>query len=143
MGRYTQAEEFSVDNDFYSMAASTMIHDADNEEYLVGDYFPPNRAGALQVAIESWVRPYISRWKYLSMDTERLTDNESIVTFRIDIGIREFSGGQVFSPDIHSATVEGQAYMDLESEGWAIDYFDMHLFSEDGMTLEPYLEQVN
>lgn len=139
---YTGAQEYTLDDDFYEMAASTSVVDTDGAEYLIRDQFPPGRAFLLQAAVETYVRQHIAKWKYLGMDTQRLDENNSVVTFRLEIGVRDFTDGDIMG-SVHDGRVEGRAYMVKNSDDWAIEKFDLNIFSDDGFSLHPYLSQVH
>ena len=141
-GMYTDAQAYTLADNFYRMASDTTVHDANNNEYLIGDYFPPSRAFALQMAVETYVKPHIAKWKYLGMDTQKLDENNSIVTFRLDLGVRDFTRGEVLGT-VHTGRVEGKAFMRNDSGESKIEKFDLHIFSDDDLALEPYLEQAN
>jgi len=139
-GNYTEAEQKTVRNDFYRMAADTSVTDTDGSKYLIGDYFPENRRGLLKISVETYVRPHITKWRYLSMDTQHLSDTESAVKFRIDLAIRDFTTGNLLGAS-HTGRVEGVAFMVHQSEGWRVQRFEFSLISDDGMRLAPYLNQ--
>jgi hypothetical protein len=141
-GNYTQSEQLTARKDFYRMAADTKVTDTDGAKYLISDYFPENRRDLLKIAIETYVKAHITKWRYLSMETQHLSDTESAVSFRIDLAIRDFTTGNLLGAS-HTGRIEGVAYMVKESEGWRVQKFEMTLVSDDGMKLAPYMRQVN
>ena len=140
---YNGAQEFTVDDDFYKMASQTLIRDSDGEQYLIGDVFPENRSALLEIAIESYVKQHIAKWRYLGMDTQKLNENSYVVSFRLDIGVRDFGTGEFLAATIHEGTVEGRAFMVKIRGSWEIQKFDLNIFSDDDLRLKPYLAQVN
>ena len=141
-GHYEEAQAFTVGDDFYKMAAATSVRDTDGTRYLIGDYFPENRSGILRMAIESYVRPHVRKWHYLSMDTQRLSADESVVTFRLEVAIRDYTTGNLFG-DTHEGRVEGKAFMKRENAKWVVEKLELNLFSDGGLKLAPYLKQVS
>jgi len=142
-GSYIEATKYTAGDDFYKMAAATSVRDSDGTEYLIKDYFPESRSYLLQSAIETYIRPHIARWKYLFMETERLTETSAIVHFRIEIAVRDYSGGDLLASVIHNGRVEGNAHMELENGEWAITRFELNIFSDEGLVLSNYMEQAN
>jgi len=139
-GNYTAAQEYSVGNDFYTMAASTKVRDTDGSQYLIGEFFPPSRREFLQFAVETYTRPYIAKWRYLGMKTQKLTETKSVVSFRIELGIWDYPPGSMASR-VYEGTVEGIANMVLMEGKWKIENFELNLFSDEGLTLKPYLTE--
>ncbi len=140
-GRYDDAQEYTAGDDFYEMAASSSVRDNDGTEYLIGDYFPPSRKGILRASIETYVRMHIARWKYLSMETQRVEEGYSAVHFRMDIGIREFTPASALTGIVHEGRVEGTAHMILEDGRWVVRNFEFSIFSDEGLNLSTYLER--
>ena len=138
-GKYTEAQHYAVGNDFYSMAAVTSVRDTNGSEYLIGDYFPQSKAWTLQNSIEVYVKRHIAKWKYLSMESQDMGDNTTVIRFRLELAIREFTGGSGPFGTIHDGTVEGNAYMQLENEQWKVEKFELTLISDSGMVLENYI----
>jgi hypothetical protein len=138
MSHYVEAQEYTLGDDFYRMAAQTNVRDTDGSEYLIGDYFPPTRKGILQLSIETYVKRHITRWRYLSMDTQRLSEDSSVVHFRLDVAIKDYTSGDIFGQG-YSGRAEGTAFMEIENGEWRIARFDLNLFSDDGLALAPYL----
>jgi hypothetical protein len=141
-GKYTEAELQTVGSDFWEMASETSVRDTTGAEYLIGDYFPESRKELLKISIETYVKAHIAKWDYLNMDTQRLSESESVVHFRLAIGIRDFSGGNLIG-EVNEGRVEGTAFMQLTDDGWKIKRFELALFSDEGLVLAPYLEQAN
>jgi hypothetical protein len=141
-GRYEESQAYTAGNDFWQMASKTSVRDTNGAEYTIGDYFPEQSRQLLQISIESYVKAHIAKWKYLFMDTQRLSETESVVHFRIEIGIRDFSGGNLLG-ETDEGRVEGTAYMKLNNGEWKVDRFDLALFSDQGLELAHYLEQGN
>jgi hypothetical protein len=139
-GHYVEAEDITVGKDFYKMAAQTKVRDTDGKKYLIGDYFPESRKTLLQISVENYVKMHIVKWKYLRLDTQKLGENESAVAFRIELGIKDYTGGDVFG-DVREGRIEGTAYMKKEDDSWKVEKFDFALFSDNGLTLSPYLSQ--
>jgi hypothetical protein len=139
-GNYTDSEKLTARKDFYHMAADTKVTDTDGAKYLIGDYFPESYSGLLKIAIETNVRSNITKWQYLSMETQHLSDTESAVAFRVDLSVRDYTSGNLLGSG-HSGRVEGTAYMVQESDGWKVQKFELTLVSNDGMKLAPYLHQ--
>lgn len=141
MGHYTEAQKLTENDDFYEMAASTTVRDTDGSEYLIGEYFPSNKAFILQMSIESYVRRHIARWRYLSMNTERVEDDYVKVHFVIDIAIRDYTSGGGIMGVVHDGRVEGTAHMVGENGQWVVRKFDLNLFSDEGLVLSNYLKR--
>ncbi len=137
--KYSQAEEYTCNNDFYEMAAESSVHDTNGSQYLIGDYFPPSQKGILQISIEVYVKRHIAKWSYTAMETSETGDE---VHFAFDLAIRDFTGGNAFV-STHSGTVEGTAYMVLQNGEWKVQRFDFRLRSDDGLILERYLEMAH
>lgn len=138
---YKGAQEYTVGDDFYKMAAATAVRDTSGEKYLIGDYFPPGRAFMLQAAIETYVKRHISKWKYLFMETQDLGKDASVVSFRLELGVRDFTNGDVFG-ETHDGRIEGTAFMKMDGDEWQIEKFELNFFSDDNLSLKPYLSQV-
>jgi hypothetical protein len=141
LGHYDEAQEMTVNDDFYEMAASTTVRDTDGSEYLIGDYFSGSRRFILEASIRSYVRQHIARWRYLSLETQRVEDNYAVVHFRIDIAVRDFTTGGLLAPEVHNGRVEGTAHMVLENGNWVVRNFDLNIFSDEGLVLANYLER--
>ncbi|MCX6645922.1 MAG: hypothetical protein NTY09_06160 [bacterium] len=141
-GKYEEAQAYTAVNDFWQMASKTSVIDTSGAEYTIGDYFPEESRLALQISIESYVKPHIAKWKYLFMDTQRLSEARSVVHFRIELGIRDFSSGNLIA-EADEGRVEGTAYMVLKDGEWKVDRFDLALFSDQDLELAPYLEEGN
>jgi hypothetical protein len=139
--QYVEAEKYTAGDDFYRMAAQTKVHDSNGAEYLIGDYFPETRREILRTAIETYVKPHVRKWQYLGMETQRLSDENSVVKFRISIAIMDYTSGNVLGAS-YTGRIEGTAYMVKGDDGWVIEKFDLNLFSDNGLRLEPYLNQV-
>lgn len=139
---YDEAEDFTVGSDFWRMASQTSVRDTGGNEYTIGDYFPETKKGLLQISIETYVKAHIAKWKYTFMDTERISDTESEVHFKLEIGIRNFTGGNLLG-EVDEGRMEGTAFMTLEEDGWKVERFELSLFSNEGLELAPYLEQAN
>lgn len=139
---YEEAEDYTVGSDFWRMAADTSVLDTDGQTYTIGDYFPESRKAILQISIETYVKPHIAKWKYLSMDTSRLTDTDSTVDFRIELSIRDFTGGNRFGV-VNEGRMEGIAFMIKENDDWKVERFDLTFFSDEGFELAPYLERAH
>lgn len=140
LGHYDEAQEATVDDDFYEMAASTTVRDTDGSEYLIRDYFSGNRKFILEASIRSYLRQHIARWRYLSLDTQRVEDDYVAIHFRIDVGVRDFTTGGLIG-DIHDGRVEGTAHMVLENGEWVVRNFELNIFSDEGLVLSNYLER--
>jgi len=139
---YDEAEEFTVDNNFHQMAMATSVRDSDGSEYLIGDYFPENRKAVLQIAIETYVRPYVTRWKYLSFETQEFTGNANmaIVHFRLEVAVCDYTTGNFVGSVIHEGRIEGDAHMVRENDDWVVERFELNIFSDEGLKLAPYLD---
>lgn len=140
-GKYSDAQDYTVGNDFYNMASVTSVRDTNGSEYLIGDYFPANQKWALQNAIEVYLKTHISKWKYLSMESQDMGNGTTVIRFRIELAIREFTGGPGAFGTVHDGTVEGNAYMQLENDRWKVEKFELTMTSDDGMVLENYLNR--
>jgi len=141
MGHYPEAQNLTSGDDFYEMAAATSVRDSNGTQYLIGDYFPPERSFVLQASIETYVKPHIAKWKYLSMDTQRIEDGGSVVHFRIELAIRDFTTSGGLLGTVHDGRVEGTAHMALENGHWVVERFDLNLFSDEGLVLADYLSR--
>ena len=141
MGHYPEAQELTEGNDFYAMAAATTVRDTDGSEYLIGDYFPPDRKFALEFSISSYVRQHIAKWRYLSLSTQRVEEGYTAVHFRIDVAVRDFTAGGGLMGVVHEGRVEGTAHMVLENGEWVVRNLDMNLFSDEGLVLSNYLQR--
>jgi hypothetical protein len=142
-GHYTEAQDYCANKDFYQVAAKTSVRDTDGSQYLIGDYFPASRQGVLQISIETYVRPHIARWKYLSFDTQILDESSTVVHFQIDLSLRDFNSGDLLGGEIHPGKIEGTAYMKLALNEWKVERFDINVFSDEGLILSPYLRQAH
>ena len=139
-GRYDDAEAYTAGKDFYTMAAKTSVRDTNGRQYLIGDYFPEPRREILRASIETYVKPHISRWKYLSLNTEEMDTGCSAVHFRLELGIRDFSSGAILG-ETHNGRVEGTAHMRLENGKWVVEKFEFSIFSDEGLELATYLRR--
>jgi hypothetical protein len=140
-GHYTEAEDLTAGHDFYKAAADTTIRDTDGKQYLIGQYFPESAREILRFAVEVDVRSHLTRWRYLGkMNTQRLDDNTSVVTFRVDMTIRDFGTGNGFGA-AYDGRVEGTAHMKQEEGKWVVEKFELNLFSDNGFKLSPYLNR--
>lgn len=137
---YEEAEDYTLGSDFWRMAADTSVRDTNGQTYTIGEYFPESRKAILQFSVETYVKPHIAKWKYLSMDTTRLTDTDSAVHFRIELSIRDFTGGNMLGV-VDEGLMEGTAYMEKENDDWKVERFDLTFFSDGGLELAPYLER--
>ncbi len=139
---YDEASEYTVGDDFHSMAAATSVRDSDGAEYTIGDYFPANRKAVLQIAIETYVRQHIARWKYLSMETENFTGNvdRALVHFRLEVAVRDYMTGEFIGAVLHEGRLEGNAHMVLEDGEWVVERFELNIFSDEGLKLASYLD---
>jgi hypothetical protein len=149
-GDYVEAEEYTIGDDFYLMAAKTKIRDTDGTEYLIGDILHETQKEILRNAIETYVKPHLRKWEYLSMETQRLSmgradivkyDANSVVKFRVSIAVMDYTSGNVLG-ESYTGRVEGTAHMAKENDEWGIEKFDLNLFSDNGLLLKPYLIQV-
>ncbi|HDS30188.1 MAG TPA: hypothetical protein ENN67_04005 [Firmicutes bacterium] len=138
-GKYAEAQEYTANNDFYTMAAETSVRDTNGKTYLIGSYFPESQREILRYSIETYVRRHISKWKYTFMETAKMGTDSSVVHFRLDIGIREFTTGEGMFGTAHEGSVEGNAFMVFQNGQWAIEKFELNLSSDEGLVLEKYL----
>jgi hypothetical protein len=141
-GKYDDAQAYTVGNDFWLAAAKTTVIDSNGAQYTIGDYFPETKKALLKSSVETYVRTHIAKWKYLFMDTQVFSDTESVVHFRIEVGVRDWSSGS-FVGETDDGRVEGTAYLKMENGQWKIDRFDLAIFSDQGLDLATYLEQGN
>jgi len=143
-GKYEEAEDYTLNDDFYEMATSTKVRDTNGNEYIIGDYFPESKREILRHSIESYLRQHIARWKYLDLNTQRFEEDseEAFVHFRVEIGIRDFTTGNIMGA-VHEGRVEGTATMEMQDSQWRVKDFDFSLFSDEGMVLSNYLEQAH
>jgi hypothetical protein len=139
-GDYSAAQALTVGNDFYKMASSTSVRDTDGKKYLIGDYLPASVSWALQSAVETYIKPHLVKWDYLSMDTQRIEPGSSAVTFRVDLAVKDYTTGNAFGTN-HNGRIEGVAHMKFEGDRWFLEKLEINLFSDDGLMLAPYLQQ--
>jgi len=141
MGRYSDAEALTVNDDFFEMAISTTVKDTDGAEYEIRQYYPSARRFDMQYGIETWVRAHIAKWKMRSMETTELDDTHASVHFRLDLSIREFQGSSQPFGDIREGTIEGNVSMLNEEGQWVVEKFDLVLISDQGFRMADYLSR--